>query len=159
MHLFPNTSIFCILLPNSFLVLDRSMFTFSFLSCFLFLHYYPSIYSYVHHFLSFLSFCGMSVECKASEGILRSDALTVKSPLPKKQAISTLQGMAQHKFSIIFNYQSFTLLSYLFGENHTPLLRNGMAATPKITKQKTGQINYTNILCKIFIISSCIINL
>ena len=40
--------------------------------------------------------------------------------------MKTLQGMAVHRFSIVFNYQIFTLSRNLFVDNHTPLLRNGL---------------------------------
>ena len=48
-----------------------------------------------------------------------------------KQEKITFQGMAEHSFSNVYNLQHFTFNVIYFGENKTPLQRNGI---PKIEK-------------------------
>ena len=52
----------------------------------------------------------------------------------------TLQEMAEHRFSNVYFYECLTLYSGIqnFGENHTPLQRNGMTAIPKIKAKENG---------------------
>ena len=68
----------------------------------------------------------------------------------------TLRGMAEHRFNIVFTYQclkekrtigNYTayliILQYdLFGENHTPLQRNGMAANPRTRIMNSVKCNF-----------------
>ena len=55
-----------------------------------------------------------------------------------KQAMVTLQGMAEHRFSNVHlscDTSKQDKFTPSVGENHTPLVRNGIAAIPKIMKR------------------------